>query len=678
MMSTHQRLYIGTLLILLAACGKFKEDSTKNLRGSAENASEDAQSSLLQVTGSLKDGEATSQRVHSLGSRLNLPEGMLAVLEQRDLHPKITLMLRDSADQVIYQQSQDFNPGSPQQTWNIKLEGDDGLFTLSLDVDDSTGILGNANKSWKSKVELDTTEPQLAVEANFGIMNDEGKRPLVVRVSVRNERDSSCFVSRVEHPGLSTAVPFSLQLESTDATGLLQTYSNASNSLLELDPRNAVARVACKDRAGNISELVQPILTQGSRSINLRAKVQGNTGRPLGAAADSPLLTFAKPGSIKISSDILDATTGLRLADKVLEFEKSTMRIYITDSMPASAAALLGSKSVIWTQAYAAELSIPLPGNYTAARTLYMSLIKQDAETGKDVLVSSLPLAIYVDESAPTLSWVSPPRFAAPVKDAPVSVTARIQQDGAPLAAAVSAQYSVDGKTWSNLQIQEAPVAGEPDMRALTFAYPLAQESPFRLQLKATDLAGNNVTSVSSPQIIGRAGLSLAVNAGDRALCKAGNNPLHLLRAHLASSFVCKKADLNGTPTGADHAQLIFQNRGLAVPEFYKTVAIAEGMGYRVLVDGQMVESGRYLTINPFRIDSTTVRLLPFPLKDAWLLGQKVEVLFDVENTDANSTTNACYTAAEPYARVVIQDKALGLTLKSGVFPCDAESSIQP
>lgn len=677
-MTTLQKSYTAALILILAACGKFKDETTKNLRGSGNNASEDAQSSLIQVTGSLKDGDATSQRVHSLSSRLNLPEGVLSMLEQRELHPKMTLALRDSADQIIYQQTQDFNPSSPQQTWNIKLEGEDGLFTLSLDVDDSSVLLGNANRSWKSKVELDTTEPQLAVDASVGVMNDEGKRPLVVRVLVRNERDSSCFISRIEQLGLSAAVPFSLQAEGTDAGGLLQTYSNASNNLLELDPRNAVARIACKDRAGNISELVQPILTKGSRSINLRAKVQGNVGRPLAAAADSPLLTFVKPGSIKISSDILDASTGLRLADKVLEFEKSTMRIYITDSMPTSAAALLGSKSVIWTQAYAPDLTIPLPGNYLAARTLYMSLVKQDAETGKDVLVSSLPLSIYVDDSAPALSWVNPPRFVAPVKDAPVSVTARIRQDGAPLAAAITTQYSVDGKTWINLQTQEAPVAGEPEMRALTFAYPLAQESQFRLQLKATDLAGNTVSSINSPQIIGRAGLSLAVNATDRAACKAGNTPLHQLRAHLGSSFVCKKADINGALTGADHAQLLFQNRGLALPEFYKTSVIAEGMGYRVLVDGQMVDSGRYLTTNLFRMDSTNVRLLPFPLKEAWLLGQKVEVLFDIESTDANSTTNACYPASEPYARVLIQDKASGLALKTGVFPCDADGSIQP
>jgi hypothetical protein len=321
---------------------------------------------------------------------------------------------------------------------------------------------------------------------------------------------------------------------------------------------------------------------------------------------------------------------------------------------------------------------VPLPANLNAEQTLYLSLTRHDLATNKDALLATLVLPIFIDAVGPQLSWQQFPTFAAPTSGGAMGINLRRIVDGAPLSAPLSVEYSIDNKTWTSLKVAETPAANDPSLVSLSFVYPLANEAPFHLRARAIDAAGNTVQTGVSPGLVGRAGMQLAVADAERTACLSSGAPAARLQPWLASSVSCKKADNTGQLAGSSYATLVWQNRGQVAPTFFATTQISEGMAYRVLADGVMVASGRFTPPDLFRLAPTTMRLNHFVINDAWLSAKRVEVVFDIEASDAYSTTNGCYPDNARNPSVVIQDQNQGFTLGQSPFGCDSDALLNP
>ncbi len=668
------------MIILLGSavfsCGKISSDESVSYRGKATETLRAASansgvSPQLSLKGSLQSGDVTGQRLHQLRSYLNLEFEHMAALGLNGQEQLVfSMLLRDAQGQIVWENEQTSSIPVEELSWTPKVNGKEGEYTLELEVRAKTEDGKKTVSSYKSSFVLDTTLPLMAIEAKLSPINDEGLRDLSIATQIYNETQVQCLDASILHPSLTEAV--SVKLNPIGADGRIVLNGKSSGLKAALANGNLLVKVNCKDAAGNQAELTQAAIPDGERAMSLAFKLDAKRGRELEASANAELRAFLSTPQLDFELSLLDPQTGSAHSEALIAAEKQTLRVYVTDWAPKSVDELLKSKTVLWTQLYGPKMKVALPANSQGPQTLYLSLLRHNLSENKTSLLASTALPLYIDGTGAGLKWTSGPGFAAPVKDSLLTLKGEVNIAGAPLSEALQAEYTLDGSAWKALPLMVKSLQGV--QAEVQFAYPLANELPFRVRLKAQDLAGNISYSPSSSQIVARSQLpSLAVSAAERSACVSGSTPGAKLRPLLVSRYLCRKADALGQPVGNSHASLLLQNLGQVAPLFYSTSQISEGMGYKVIGDGQVIALGRMAPPDPFRLSSSEQRLLQFAISPTWLLAKRLEIAFDLEESDAYSTTNSCYPAEAPYPSVLLQDVDQGLSLQMSPFACDQE-----
>lgn len=682
MRNTLKNRSAAALLIGAASfsCGKIVKEETTSYRGKANESLRASSSNLelspqLLLKGSLEAGVSTSQRLHQLTSHLGMEFEHLAALGLSG-QEKLTfkMLLRDAKQQPVWEEEQESEIGAPDLLWQPKINGEEGNYHLELTVWVKTEAGKRPLASHSASFDLDTSLPLMTIEALLSPITDGGLRNLNVKARVFNEHDVQCASAHLLHPSL--AEPILVKLLPSYQEGEILLEGKAEGLSAALASGNVLVKIKCQDAAGNVTDLAQAAGLAGERAISLGIDLQAKRGQELGAPAGSALRAFMSRPELELKLNLLDPKTGLPHSDALIEAEKTTLRVYLTETPVEGVDELLKNKTVLWNQLYAPQLKIALPASYQGARTLYLSLVRLEISQNRSSLLTRTPLALYFDNAGASLTWASGPSFARAEKDRLLSVAAESRVEGAPLAAPLQAEYTLDGSSWQPLNVTVK--SSSETTSELQFAYPLNAETAFRVRLKALDLAGNVSYSPLSAQLVARSGFpSLEVAPSERAACLSSGNPGAHLRPLLSSSFICRKADALGQLVGPAHASLVLQNRGQLAPEFYSTAQIPAAMGYKIFGDGQLLTQGRIAPPDLFRLAAGDLRLLQFTLNPSWLSAKRLELVLDAEESDANSTTNSCYPDSSPFPTVVLQDIDQGLSLKMSPFACDPEGLLK-
>ena len=546
----------------------------------------------------------------------------------------------------------------------------DGALTLE--------IAAEGLAPWRRTFHLDTTPPSLAVDARLGPPTDAGERTLGLTVTIGNKASGRCDDAELRLPGAASPVKIPLSVVSRSGIDGLAFAAKALGVRLAGVTDRPMLAIHCQDSVGNRTDLIQPLTTE-LRSLAFAAGVVGRTAAAGRHANDQDHRIFMPPGPLTLALSLLDPSTAAPLSAAAATAEAPALRTVITTREPRDASDLKGGPHVLWSQPFSGQLELPLPPRLVGAATLFASLLRHDVQSGRDELIGTTALPIFVADRAPALNWVAKPRFQAAGPDDAVQTEARLELSGAPLAGPITVEASQDGVNWSTVNpdaLDQSVLSPSMLNLRLRLAPPFGAEAPFRLRLKAVDLAGQESFSPPSPTLFGRLGANVTVDPRERQGCLADGRPGARFAAFLASAFACKKAGSRGLLQGPSFAQVVLQNRGAALPVFFAPPNQSPGLGYQVLVDGTRVADGRLDPIADLQLAPADLRLLNFELLPEWLTGRHLEIRFDAEPTDAHSTINGCYQRSAPFPNLVLVDRDNGLNLTDSPFACEDEQNL--
>lgn len=693
----------ATLLVPLAllACGT--EKIVKLNRRDADNTSK--AKLTLDISSNLKKIKDTSSNKHSLTTTLSLkPESYPLTADAFSSFVTTVTVTSPSGTKIPVLNSSlkpiaDGSQSGATAKWEIMLTDEkgnaDGEYTIDIVTSAPKGTANIADVSlpdpWSTKIRLDSMQPVVGLRSEIIRRFPEGTRYLTAYAWVANEKEAECSGGelRTADLGKSLEVRFSpvkdpsvlAKLKLQAGTPLVA----ATDLPLPLEMREPFTLfVMCTDTAGNRSEFIQPVGVS-TQDFSFIAKTEGTEAKIPNTSRDA---IFVKPGAIKMNFSLLDPSNGQALSSNYVSTVASNLRIFITEKSPADIEDLLAMKTVIWSQQYTDSATLPLPPSYDGEVTIYATLVLQDVTKNKPILVRTIPVRLVVATKPSVISWMNPAQFVPFAANAPITGKFRVTSAQAPLSETtpITLEYTTNKESWLPLpaEISQAGTPSDPaDTKtfAYRFPYPLANEQAFRIRVKARDIVGNVAISSISPNLLGQPNLALGVVQAERDTCTLNGTAASKFKPWLASSVLCQIADTGGQTSGLHHVQILLQNRGSANIGFYSTSAIPPGMGYRVLVDGIQVAQNRILgnVINDIPQPPSSfnlapdgsVKLLNFAIQDQWLLGNKVVIEFDREDTGVNSIANSCYTQGSDFPSIVVQDKTMGLTPKRSPMPCD-------
>ncbi len=694
MKTSHLMLLISSTITLLTACGVVAKAG--KIRGSqrAADLAEKAGVSL-DVTSELKDGVFTNLGKHQLtvtlagNATLNIASpGFVAKLKT-----KVKLTGPSGADLPVEDDAGAAVDGGVQSSatskWTILLDekagSSEGQYKISVEVIAPGTVDKNIidlPKSWEATVTLDTTPPVAGLRASLTSSLDTGARTLNVHAFIAGESKGVCSTSELRTSVSGTTLPLTLTAIQDDdyAKSASIPAGSALFSVKDLaiadnlkDPFTVY--VKCSDQAGNASEFILPVIAKATPFL-FTAVAEGNPGDlPSGPGK----AVYVNPGILKVDMTLVDASTGGKAADVFTSRAQSLLRATVTDTAVSSLADLQAIKSPIWSQVYTSVMSVPMSSGYDGQKTLYVSLVLHDLATSTDQLLGTVPLSIFVVTSQAKVAWTGKPQFVPFTTNAAITGQFIITMGQAPLANKdpILLDYTVDGTTWVALPATFTKLTSTGTPYQFSATYPLATESPFRLRVRITDLAGNLTTAATSGNIIGRSaltGLTIAQSERD------GKGGLADFKPWLASAVMCRKVDGLGAQSGPYNVQLLVQNRGAAAMDYYHSGSVNKGMGYKVMfTDSSGDIPGRFEPPTDLTLATTDVGLFDFAITDSWLTSPKITIRFGLEVTGAPSLTNQYVpSGGVNYQEVVIQDTANGLTLAKGAFGCDSTQLLSP
>ncbi|MBM4253786.1 MAG: hypothetical protein FJ146_17605 [Deltaproteobacteria bacterium] len=699
----HLRLILGSVFFILS-CGH-ESVITKNRRSSANAVATPA--IALTVESRLRDAVRTNTVKHALKTNLTIRNSSNQTLTDALSRFVTTIKVTGPSGNQVPVLNSELKPVPNSEqigataSWEILLADSngsaDGEYSITI-----TAIPPVALKldgvdlpaPWTAKVALDSTQPMIATKSVVNRRLADGMRLLSAYAWVTNKNEANCKVGELRSSDVTKVLPVELQL--TKDEELLKKFNLGASTPLALIADVAIPKdfvdpftlyVKCTDAAGNSAEYIQPVGVNLPQFAFTAKALATDATVPGSVPGNDRSVSFVKPGVIKVALSLVDATSGQALTQDFVTSIASTMRVTFTEKTPTTIEELNTSKQVLWSQPYADTISLTLPSSYEGEKTIYASLISIDVTKNHQQLVGTVPIRLFAATIPSNISWMTGAQFIPFAANAPLSGKFQITSSQAPLTAIapISLEYTTNNETWLPLPAKvalESAVSGSSSkIYTYNFNYPLATEQPFRIRVKATDIAGHVGVSGISASLIGRPTLALSVAQAERDACAASGTPKSKFKPWFASAVLCQFADVLGQRSGLYHAQILLQNRGGAPVEFYSTSSIAPGMGYRVLVDGVQVAQNRLLgnivngTPQPpsaFALAANaSSSLFSFAVQSAWLQGSKVAIQFDREDTGVNSIANSCYAQGVDFPEVVIQDKAAGLTPLSGALPCD-------
>lgn len=405
---------------------------------------------------------------------------------------------------------------------------------------------------------------------------------------------------------------------------------------------------------------------------------------PKGEGGDANALPVVKPGKMTVNNQLVSASTGAALSENYVKGEASVLNLYVT-TFETSDVDDFYTKKVVWFQPWSKTMTFTIPDTLSNQKgTLFVTLTRMNKATNEEEIINQVPLEFFVDASGLTISWVSKAQFVPAAQNAPIVLKVKLQGEGAPLASAPTAEASANGTDWTALPLSDWTEIGD-EVYQFTILYPHATEKPFRVRVKAKDVLGNESVSAMSPNLVGRAGLSLAVPDAERSACKDGaGKAASNLQLHLASTVLCRAVAEDGSLKAERRAVLLAQNRG-SVPLTFsdpEVNLISSMVDYLSLGGNQALSDQRFrnFAITPFTAPGFVQEpiTLGYVLEqNRWAEASQILITFDRTEAGFHSTSdavaqgNTCYPSAKPFPTVEIQNKASGLVLQDSDLPCD-------
>lgn len=659
--------------LLLFACG-LKTNVTKDGRSPHDPEPPTPKKSGFKLSGPLmeySEGTASNSRTHSFKAEFipgeetprEDPQNPLALI------PKVKVTVANEQGVIQWEKSQQLK----ETQWDVPMS-QSGLRTIIVESQD---LDGKIETILKKKVDADFDPPKILLTSLIESRMENGERPLLVSATIQGEKSSSCEKAEVRLLGETQTVKVELapKTQEQDVEG---TTFQGQILLKEQNLRSTpLVTVTCKDRAGNSQEVREPASSKPS-VFKLYVEPTGPTV-PMTLQEMSVMVTYLKSPELELALTLTDPVQGKPLAESLVAAIKDEFVIHVTDKAPESLEDLGQNKNIIWTQNLERQITVKLPHQLLDLQLLYLTLVHKDPVVGQDILVSTTRIPVFIDKFAPKITLDTGLKLRKVALDSPIELKAKLEVEGAPLRPdGLQVELTLDGQTWNTVP---ATVTGDPKNKILAFKYPFANEVSLRARIKATDLTGNSAYSEISPLLVGLDPKTLDVPTSEREQCQTDGSSGSvtkgaLLKPWLVSKFLCRKDNGAGGLSPTPYAVLVFQNRGQIAPNFYQSASVKAGLGYKVLLDGNVVFESRLESAPQFTLGPSDYLVYHIPIQMGWREGSLLELRTDLEASGANSTTNGCYGLDKPYGSVVLMDKAQNINLDLDAFACSTDGPL--
>lgn len=677
------RRKIGVLCLLLSGCGSsgkpapqllrdleptaadVPHDGNSDLAGTAARISSQFLLKVVPPDGS-EDGNYAGE-----GGILFTDVTMPMLSQQTELRQlsrasvRVTLLAPDGSAIL-----DEYRPGGS-SNWELVFPTE-GLYSITVSVEHPDKDILSLPPTWTQELLLDRTAPELRAQASLSTDPVSGDRTAAVSVLLPGESGGECdavairSANQSEHQSTGLLVPGIASAEGF----ILQNPSVVVDANISLP---LVVHFSCRDPSGNLTQVVVPI-EEDRLDYRLLATVDAQSGVLEGTERT---VAFVRPPSARMFLKLMQLGSDQELAPSVVERERGKLKVYISELAKNPDNLAEKDRSEI-AYAWNHEVVYPFMEGRLGDRTLHITLTKTEGDE-PEMIISTQEVSVFIDRRGAMVSWLSVPQFAPALKDASLSLSLRLDVEGAPLQGVPSAQYSSDGELWHDLALTDWLATGSSGEFAFSVRYPFTDERAFRIRLKTLDLAGNDETSSPSPNLIGSIGLNTIVDESERTSCKRsdGTTPASRLAPVLASGYLCRMVDSAGQPTDQMAAAVVVVNRG-------GVAAFADGsrvLGARLTVGGT---NERWLSFSSSLFSTpesvrTPVTLF-ISLDDAELASESLALEFDIdsENTDtqgrhlySTERDSACYAYDGIFRpTVVLKDSASGVALRQTPFLC--------
>ena len=565
-----------------------------------------------------------------------------------------------------------FSKKSGNQNWEVPTPIE-GTYVVEVVSTHPKASLIRASAIQKVTMMVDHKPPQISLQQQT--KTDPATGEIHVKGNILASDAFQVECSSVELEGSSSGknvVHSAVKLRSLSGNageGTLMQSGEYDFGVLKVGPTGKLfVKLECFDKAKNVTKSSLPAQFD-EFSYSMVSSVNLNVG--VHASSPQKNVFFAGRENVVLTNSLVSGATQMPMEESLLLREKGDLRVAISSEDPADAAKFFSAES---TKIYpwAPQVEAILPQKTQGFGTIYVALVRSK-DGGSNEILNWQSFDAYYDFSRPSSLWKSGDQFFPAVAGTMVSAEIQIEAlDAGEDVATFKLDYSSDNETWLEVAGFSLQPSTQIGVYTVTFPYPLAQESPFRVKLKGKDLAKNSFESVYSRNLIGRSGLVSSSTEAEQNLCGDGKS---FLKAQLASSFACTlKLD-----TGKKRLFFSFFNKGKSPFQFsslsggamgYKVVSVANGNS------SSLYQS--YLNSGSSVFNSADLRtknaIRSVDLSDSQFGSSDISVVFDVALDGQNEVysseaASACYPQEEPRPSVVVKGSSVPLSVSP--FLCE-------
>lgn len=512
------------------------------------------------------------------------------------------------------------------------------------------------------KIHLDQTPP--AFSGKFEVRTNLKTGARLANINLTSNETSKFTCSEVSI--ISTNSPKIAASISSD---------NFSSNKLEMDDialdSNTkgpyLLKLVCQDFAKNGSEIFLPASAQLAK-FEIAAQSQLTLATPPGSSTPffmshefrvevdfKVIASDEKNGAFTVSSEQFGSLTQGWLIDISTALPTNMMYNKEVDENTKT------ENSTILRTSLLESLSIPLPNDKEGEIAIFLSFLKPSGE-GEYELVETRKMGFYIDTIGPKATNLSKVSYLSSSKEAPMKVSYRVENEGAEISS-LMLKLTQDDVAFKDVAFTNEVIAERESISIhnLTFRHPFAEKTAFKAKAIFIDTAGNKTETDISPILAGS--YTAAYDGSDCFTAETPAEKKSLLKADLGLRKVCYQSN-NDYPT----VPIILSNFSNQSFSFYATEYVQAGIGYRVLVDDEVVFTSKILDeATLLGLTSGKKMVFNLPVNPDWLMADSLILELDAEESGALSTTNACYTP-ENRPRVTLISQPNNLTLEDSIF----------
>ncbi len=440
--------------------------------------------------------------------------------------------------------------------WQAHLLGADGDYDVRAALVNGDKI-DDRFESQIFRFRLDTAAPVIVSLSQLKANSDHTGRTFSLNVKATDLSKVSCtsvVSSGVTLDASLQAIPIDLKAGAGDsANPNLQIFASDSVAISDDYPNVLLVKTTCLDIFNNKSEITETASFEQPQ-FNINASIAARQMLPYedknvaGAPQRYMLRTGTGAGgastAVNLSLKLMDKVSGVEAVPTVVAREKGKLQVYLSsfEFSDIKDADVQNDpvKKLFLRKIFDTSFEASIPSSMLGKQTIYLSLTQIRESDGKEMLVGSQPLQVYVEQNGEQLvyEWGMDHQFVPAIQNATITAVVKITPhnlQGAPLVVWPSVEYSVDNATWVRLPAASVNnwhgVPGQDDTYAFEIKYPLAQESDFRIRVAGESASGNTSASKPSKNLLAPAGFSMNSSA-------CNGNGLFVAKG---SSFLCKR-----------------------------------------------------------------------------------------------------------------------------------------